>query len=75
MADTIRSKAGHVLATSDDDDARSVASYVLAGGEPVYDRPERTRDDLERLLRAVEGREGYREREDMIRALLSSLDE
>lgn len=71
MVDGVRSKAGHVLATSDDADARSVASYVLSGGGPVQPQTARSREDLERILANIYGVEGQSERAAAIRAQLS----
>ena len=73
MGDSVRSKAGHVLATSDDADARSVASYVLSGGGPVVAPFTRSREDLVALLSKIEGVEGQRERANAIRAQLEGL--
>lgn len=73
MADHIRSKAGHVLATSDDADARSVASYVLSGGEPLVSVT-RSADDLQRLLEKIDGIEGQSERANMVRQQLAALE-
>ena len=70
---TIRSKAGHVLATSDDADARSVASYVLSGGEPVSAPSTRSQEDLERILAKIDGVEGQNERAAAIRAQLEAM--
>lgn len=72
MGDSVRSKAGHVLATSDDADARSVASYVLSGGDPVVAPVTRSREDLVALLAKIEGVEGQLERAAMIRAQLNA---
>jgi hypothetical protein len=73
MGDEVRSKAGHVLATSDDKDARSVASYVLSGGEPVAPPVKRTREDLTRILAKIDGVEGQTERANAIRAQLEAM--
>lgn len=67
---TFRSVAGHVLATSEDADARSVASYVLSGGEPVISPTTRSREDLVALLAKIDGVEGQKERAMAIRAQL-----
>lgn len=74
MANTIRSKAGHVLATSDDADARSVASYVLSGGLPIV-KASRDADELRRLLSKIDGVEGQSERADEIRKQLNVLEQ
>lgn len=71
MTAPIRSKAGRVLATSEDADARSVASYVLSGGEPTQTATTRTADDLRALLSKIEGVEGQHERADEIRKQLA----
>lgn len=71
MADSVRSKAGRVLATSDDRDAKSVASFVLGGGGLAD--TERTKEDLERILAKIEGEEGQHERSNAIRAKLEAL--
>jgi hypothetical protein len=67
---TIRSKAGHVLATSQDPDARSVAAHVLARDEvpPVT----KTEAELRRLLAKIDGKEGQTERANAIRAQLET---
>lgn len=74
MTKPIRSKAGKVLATSDDADARSVASYVLSGGEPTQTVTARTADDLRTLLAKIEGVEGQHERADEIRKQLADTE-
>ncbi len=74
MDNPIRSKAGKVLATSDDADARSVASYVLSGGEPTQTATTRTADDLRALLSKIEGVEGQHERADEIRKQLARVE-
>lgn len=73
MANEVRSKAGRVLATSEDADARSVASYVLSGGEPTQAPTTRTADDLRALLSKIEGVEGQHERADEIRKQLAGM--
>lgn len=73
MGDGVRSKAGHVLATSDDADARSVASYVLSGGGPVQAQTARSREDLERILSKIDGVEGQSERAAAVRAQLEAM--
>lgn len=73
----IRSKAGHVLSTSDDPDARSLAAYVLGDADsarvsaPV--QPARTKVELLRLLDAIEGKEGQHERRMAIQAQIDAL--
>jgi hypothetical protein len=73
----IRSKAGHVLSTSDDPDARSLAAYVLgdASNERVTETvtPTRTATELRQLLRNIEGKEGQHERRLAIQAQLDAL--
>lgn len=72
----IRSKAGHVLSTSDDPDARSLAAYVLgdADNERVPQvNTTRTPQELRQLLRNIEGKEGQHERRLAIQAQLDAL--
>lgn len=73
MGDSVRSQAGHVLATSEDSDARSVASYVLSGGEPVIAQTTRSREDLVALLEKIDGVEGQKERTAAIRTQLAGM--
>ena len=73
MANEVRSKAGRVLATSEDADARSVASYVLSGGEPTQTPTERSHEDLRALLAKIEGVEGQHERAAEIRKQLAGV--
>ena len=63
----LKSKAARVLSTSDDPDALSVASYVLRDDIP---KPARTKRELQRLLRSIDGKEGQTERCRDIRAML-----
>lgn len=71
MPESIRSKAGHVLATSDDPAAKSLAAYVLGDEDPA--RTARSREDLERLLSRIEGQEGQTERAALIRRQLEGM--
>jgi len=67
----IRSKAGHVLATSDDPEARSLAAYVLGDENPA--RTTQTKEDLERILSRIDGVEGQAERASLIRKQLEAV--
>lgn len=67
----IRSKAGHVLATSDDPEARSLAAYVLGDEDPA--RTSKTKPELEALLAKVYGMEGQSERAALIRQQLEAM--
>lgn len=71
MTQSIRSKAGHVLATSDDPEARSLAAYVLGDEDPA--RTTRSREDLQRILSKIEGVEGQTERAALVRQQLEAM--
>ena len=62
---TLKSKAGKVLATSDDADARSLAAHVLGEDIPA---PVKSFEDLQRILSKIDGQEGQHERAAMVRA-------
>lgn len=69
----IRSTAGRVLATGEatPDEAKSLAAAVL-GDDSLTPPPEKTRQDLERILSKIEGQEGQTERAALIRAQLAN---
>jgi len=66
----LKSKAGHVLSTSEDPDARSLAAHVLGEDAP---KPDRTREELHALLSKIEGQEGQHERAAMVREQIEVL--
>lgn len=69
---TAKSLAGYVLATSDDAEAKSLAASVLAepsGGGPTV----HSKQDLQRILRNIDGKEGQHERAAAIRARLEGM--
>lgn len=68
-----RSTAGHVLATGSatPEEAMRLAAYAL-GDQP--NPTVKTKADLERTLRTIEGREGQTERAAAIRAKIAEMD-
>lgn len=72
----IKSMAGHVLATGEatPEEAKRLAAGVLGDDSLTPAKPARSRQDLERLLSLIEGREGQKERADEIRKQLASMD-
>lgn len=68
---SIKSTAGHVLRTSDDPEAKSLAAYVLQDDAPV--QTTKSREDLEALLAKIDGVEGQKERAAAIRATLARM--
>lgn len=70
---TVRSTAGHVLATGEatPDEAMRLAAYAL-GDDPQPTL--KTRADLERTLAKIEGQEGQTERASAIRAKIAEMD-
>jgi len=69
---SLKSKAGHVLATSDDPDARSLAAHVLGEDAPA---PVKSFEDLQRILSKIEGQEGQHERTVAVRAEMERVGE
>lgn len=67
----LRSKAAHVLATSQDPDARSVAASVLGRDEPQT--PTRSLRELQNLLAKVSGIDGQTERVKMIEGMIQGI--
>lgn len=69
----IKSLAGHVLATGDatDEEAMRLAAYALQDDPPPVTG--KTRQDLERLIRKAEGREGQSERVRLAKAELERM--
>lgn len=72
MTTPIKAKAGHVLSTSDDADARSLAAYVLGDADAAR-VPDRSADELRDLLSKIEGVEGQHERAAEVRRQLEVL--
>lgn len=72
---TIRSVAGHVLATGEatDDEVRRLAGAVLGDDAPTPSV--KSREDMERILARIEGVEGQTERANAIRAQLESVND
>lgn len=70
----IRSVAGHVLATGEATDAESrrLAAAVL-GDDSLTPPTEQTAEDLRRVLRKIDGREGQTERANAIRRKLDDM--
>jgi hypothetical protein len=68
-----RSTAGHVLATGSatPEEAMRLAAYAL-GDQP--NPTVKTKADLERTLRTIEGREGQTERAAAIRAKIAEME-
>lgn len=68
-----KSTAGHVLATGSatPEEAIRLAAYAL-GDQP--NPTVKTKQDLERTLRVIEGREGQTERAAAIRAKIAEMD-
>jgi hypothetical protein len=68
-----RSLAGHVLATrsATTEEAMRLAAYAL-GDQPSP--TVKTKADLERTLRTIDGREGQTERAAAIRAKIAEMD-
>lgn len=66
---TIRSKAGLVLATSEDPDARSIAAHILSAEPPA--QTVKSTEDLERILKKTGDKEGYKDLAQAIRAELA----
>lgn len=60
MTSSIKSTAGRVLASSDDPEAKSLAAYVLQDDPPV--QTTRNKNELQGLLRKIEGMEGQSDR-------------
>ena len=73
MASKIKSTAARVLSTGEatDEEARSLAAYVLGDAEPL--RTAHTRDDLARILSKIEGQEGQAERVREIKAQIERM--
>lgn len=71
---SIRSLAGHVLATDDDPEKRRLAAAVLGDDSLTPDRP-KSKEDLERILSKIEGQEGQTERANAIRQALANMGE
>lgn len=72
----VKSIAGHVLATGEatSEEARSLAAAVLGDDSLTPGQP-KTREDLQRILSKVEGREGQHERASAIRQQLANMGE
>lgn len=73
---SLRSLAGHVLATGEatDDEARRLAAGVLGDDSLTPDQP-KTKEELERILSKIEGQEGQTERANAIRQQLANMGE
>lgn len=69
---SIRSLAGHVLATDDDPEKRRLAAAVLGDDSLTPDQP-KSKEDLERILAKIEGQESQTERTKAIRQALSHM--
>lgn len=69
---SIRSLAGHVLATDDDPEKRRLAAAVLGDDSLIPDHP-KSKEDLERILSKIEGQEGQSERANAIRQALANM--
>jgi len=68
---SIKSKAARVLQDDTQDaDSKSVAAFVLGSDAPT---PARTRQELQRLLRAIDGKEGQHERRMAIQQQMDAL--
>ena len=69
----IRSTAGHVLATGEatPEEAKSLAAAVL--GDNSLTPSTKTREDLERILRKIDGQEGQAERVREIKAQMERM--
>ena len=70
MSRSLKSKAGHVLSTSEDADARSLAAHVLGEDAPM---PVKSFEELQALLTKIEGVEGQHERAVAVRAEMERL--
>jgi len=71
MTVPIKSKAARVLSDDTQDaDSKSVAAFVLGSDVPT---PAKSKSELHRLLRAIEGKEGQHERRLAIQAQLEAL--
>lgn len=70
---SIRSLAGHVLATDPDEEKRRLAAAVL-GDDSLTPPPTKSREDLLRILSQIEGKEGQAERAEAIRKALEQID-
>jgi len=70
MSRSLKSKAGHVLSTSEDADARSLAAHVLGEDAPA---PVKSFEELQALLIKIEGVEGQHERAVAVRAEMERL--
>lgn len=70
---SIRSLAGHVLATDEDPEKRRLAAAVLGDDSLTPDKPAKTKDVLEALLVKIEGVEGQSERANAIRRQLEGV--
>lgn len=71
---SIRSLAGHVLATDDDPEKLRLAATVLGDDSLTPDQP-KTAEDLKRILSRIEGVEGQHERAEAIRRQLAEMGE
>lgn len=71
---SIRSLAGHVLATDDatPEGARRLAAAVLGDDSLTPDKT-KSREDLDRILAKIEGQEGQTERANAIRQALANM--
>jgi hypothetical protein len=69
---SIRSLAGHVLATDEDPEKLRLAAAVLGDDSLTPDQP-KTKEELERLLSKIEGQEGQTERANAIRRELDKM--
>lgn len=69
---SIRSLAGHVLATDEDPEKRRLAAAVL-GDDSLTPSLTRTKEELEALLVKIEGVEGQSERAAAIRRQIEAM--
>ena len=74
---TLRSLAGHVLATGEatDDEAKRLAAGVLGDDSLTPAKPTKTKEELQALLAKIEGVEGQAERAALIRQQLALFDQ
>lgn len=70
---SIRSLAGHVLATDDDPEKRRLAAAVL-GDDSLTPNTTKSPEDLRRILSRIEGQEGQTERASAVRQALNELE-